>query len=124
MLKLSKYKGQKADFYIQSHGLHAGRPLKKPIPNCFAVKTKRQNAFEIVFCLYKGRAFEYFICGSVIPFIRKFEIEPFLKKEFEKDLKLELLDRILKADELLKNLENQIKLVKQLQYATAREVYK
>lgn len=80
------YNGQRdADFYIQSHGeKNAGRPLREPIRNCFAVWTDKENAFEIVSCLFIARKFEYFIGGSVIPFITIFEIRKFLQSEFSK----------------------------------------
>ena len=36
-LQIKTYSGQEADFYIQAKGLNAGRPLKNPKANCFAV---------------------------------------------------------------------------------------
>jgi hypothetical protein len=80
------YNGQQdADFYIQSHGKkNAGRPLRKPIRNCFAVWTDKENAFEIVSCLFIARKFDYYVGGSVIPFVTLYEIRKFLEVEFSK----------------------------------------
>ena len=61
---------KKATFYIQAKGLHAGRPLKNPIRNCFAVQTDEKHAFESVYVGWVSRQFEPYIGGSVIPFIK------------------------------------------------------
>ena len=56
-------------FYIQSHGLHAGRPLKKPIPNSWEMDTENKNAFEICFMVYNSKFLKNYLRGYVIPFL-------------------------------------------------------
>lgn len=106
MLKMRIYKGQKADFYIQSHGLkNSGRPLRKPVRNCFAVWTNKENAFEIVNCLFVARKFDYYVGGSVIPFVRIFEIRKFLEIEFSKAYhgkSLKLVEVATKYEDILR----------------------
>lgn len=57
-------------FFIQSHGFNAGRPLKKPIRNCWEVRTDRRADFEILYIVYESKILMPFIGGSVIPFLR------------------------------------------------------
>ena len=125
MLRVETYNGQKsANFYIQCKGNYSGRPLKKPIPNCFAVYTNNPLAFEIVYCLFKGKLFEYYIIGSVIPFIRISAV----KKILEQYLIVEFCEKKLKAiqgiDELLTLKQEQIKTLMDLQTAFALESIK
>lgn len=67
----------KPHFFIQSHGLHAGRPLRDPIPNCFTVILENDQLVHTAFytckMLYQSRSFERIIRGSVIPFIALYE---------------------------------------------------
>jgi len=71
-------------FYIQNKGYKAGRPLKKPIPNCWEIRTRRSVDFEILSILYESKILSVFIIGSVIPFLRlcdyKKIIVPILEK--------------------------------------------
>ncbi len=125
MLRVETYNGQKsANFFIQCKGNYSGRPLRKPIPNCFAVFTKNPLAFEIVYCLFKAKIFEYYIIGSVIPFIRITEV----KKILEKYIQVEFCEKKLKAiqgiDELLTIKQEQIKKLMDLQTAFALESIK
>lgn len=63
--------------YIQSHGNHAGRPLRQPIPNCFTLTVRNTADLEkmwwLCVMLYRGNAYFPIIRGSVIPFITKNE---------------------------------------------------
>lgn len=123
MLRLKKYTGEeKADFYIQSHGLHAGRPLKKPIRNCFAVWTKTPNAYEICTCLWIAKKYEYFIIGSVIPFIRLFEIKELLTKEFSKSYHLKSLKQLENVMSVELRLTAQTQHLKSLKIAYAQAI--
>ncbi len=121
---MQKYTGQKADFYIQSHGYNAGRPLREPIRNCFTVKTDIPNAFAIIESLYISKAFRYFIHGSVIPFISLREIRPFLEHELMKCYDLESfkeLDKVVKLETTYLNILKQLRLLK---IAYARQITK
>jgi hypothetical protein len=69
-------------FYIQSHGLHAGRPLKEPIPNSWEMDTETKNAFEICFMVYNSKFLKNYIRGSVIPFLSLHEYKKIIKPLF------------------------------------------
>lgn len=68
----------KADFYIQSKGLHAGRPLDKPIANCWAVYSDIKRLKGIAYSIYISGFLKQFSLGTVIPFIRLSEYRPLL----------------------------------------------
>jgi hypothetical protein len=102
-------------FYIQIKGNHSGRPLRKPIINCVAVYTDIPYLFELVYLLFKGRMFEPFIIGSVVPFIRIDEIKQVIDEGliFYKPEKIKLLDSVNKIDEVLNLYHCKIKLLQQ-----------
>lgn len=77
-------------FFIQSHGYHAGRPLREPIPNSWQIETENPRAFELCFMLYKSRFLKNYIRGSVIPFIALHEYRKILNK---------ILDNPVQTDE-------------------------
>ena len=120
-LIIKTYSGQKADFYIQAKGLKAGRPLKEPKANSFAVTTNIDNAYEIVFSLWKGKAFRCDIIGSVIPFIRISAVKKIVSRALSNIDKYD--EKHLKAieaiDNQVDNLEAQIKLLKEYQVMLA-----
>jgi hypothetical protein len=125
LLNIKTYNGLNNDatFYIQAKGLHSGRPLYKPIKNCFAVYSDSPLLFAFTFALWKGRCFEPFIGGSVIPFIRLADVRKILTlclDEQKNDISKELTT-IQKIDELLKLKNDQISHLKQLQIMTARK---
>ena len=122
--KIEKYRGQNADFYIQSHGNNAGRPLKKPIRNCFAVFTDKKNAFEIVNCLFISKAFEYYITGSVIPFVRIIEIRKFLLVEFAKNYHSKSLVQLYNIQKLETTLLTNAKKTTMLKEVFAKNIIK
>lgn len=109
-------------FYIQSHGLHAGRPLKEPIPNSWEMDTETQNAFEICFMVYNSKILNNYIRGSVIPFLSLHEYRKIIKPLFSnpvqfekmtlKKLKtLQLLDAALQKQEETRKYYTQLKTV-------------
>jgi hypothetical protein len=107
----------KADFWIQSKGEHAGRPLRAPIANCFCVKTENPLLFARVYSLYKGGFFKYHIIGSVVPFIRIGEVRRVIDlatqepcKKWEKELKT-----ISQIDAAVLNYEKMISTYRKLQ---------
>jgi uncharacterized radical SAM superfamily Fe-S cluster-containing enzyme len=114
-MTIKQYNGQEATFYIQCKGLHSGRPLKKPIPNCFAVFTDIPNAFELAYAVFTARKYEIYIKGSVIPFIRLSDAKEVLSKfankstyRIESNLKqIELIDKqIINLKKQIENLEH------------------
>lgn len=60
-------------FYILCKGNNSGKPLTEPCPNCFVLTAKseedKQFFYSLCFGLWKAKSFEYFLKGSVIPFI-------------------------------------------------------
>jgi hypothetical protein len=114
-------------FYIQCKGLNSGQPLRKPIPNCFAVKTNDPNLFHVVYALFVSRAFYSELIGSVIPFIRIHET----KKVISKGILLmnkDSLNKTIKALELLEShitiQQEQTKTLKQYRIVTAKHLFK
>lgn len=119
MINFKTYSGQKADFYIQNKGLHAGRPLTKPIRNCLAVDTDVPNAFKICYALYRSKAYRSSILGSVIPFIRKTDVVAIITHAIKKDHDVKKLDTICLIDQQIKLAYQKIDKLKQLQYSLA-----
>jgi len=75
-----------ADFYIQSKGSNAGKPLKEPAPNCFAIFTDHSKLlpeyfYYMVLAAWQQGVFKPYLKGSVIPFLT---IDSFKKVIFEK----------------------------------------
>ncbi len=71
---------QKPAFWVQSKGLHAGRPLEKPIANCWAVYTDISYLKAIAYSLYISGQLRTSIIGSVVPFLRLSDYRPIITK--------------------------------------------
>jgi hypothetical protein len=60
--------------YILNKGLNAGKPLKDPCPNCFVIIMKNEeeveSAYLLTYALWKSNFWNYYLVGSVIPFLR------------------------------------------------------
>lgn len=69
-------------FFIQSHGEHAGRALRDPIPNSFTCISNTPEERELLYwtceALYRSRKFWMIQRGSVIPFIALYEAKKVL----------------------------------------------
>ncbi len=65
-------------FFILNKGKNAGRPAHSPNANCFVFATDSYEELEfyfwLCFGLWKAKIFERDLIGSVIPFIRKYEL--------------------------------------------------
>ena len=113
-----------ATFFIQCKGLHSGRPLKKPIPNCFSVYTDVPGAYEAAFAAFKSRLYEREIKGSCVPFITIDSAQKillsFIDKINEKNRKY--IDAVKLLEEQIENYKKQLELLKELQTATARQI--
>lgn len=95
-------KNQKSEFefYALSKGLNSGKPLDLPCPNCFVISCRNTAELDhyrsLLFGLWKAKAFQSFLVGSVIPFIRIRDFKSFVfeqiehlktkDKEFKKDV--------------------------------------
>jgi hypothetical protein len=113
-------KPKKATFNIQSKGLHSGRPLKNPIPNCFAVITEESQLFELVYSLYISKKFERLLIGSVIPFIRIAEAQ-ILIKTFAPIANKKRLSALAQVDQFVQQSEKKYKTALQLRQVFALE---
>jgi len=60
-------------FFILNKGNNSGKPLLAPCPNCFVIITENQEQADrlrtLCYALWRCRAFEPHLHGSVIPFI-------------------------------------------------------
>jgi len=132
-MTIKRYNPEKKEcktvFYIQSHGLNAGKPLKKPIPNSWEIDINCKNAFEICYVVFNSKILEIFIRGSVIPFISlsdyKKIITPYLEHPSTNDN--DIINKLLaiqKIDLELENIEKKKILYKQLKTCFAHEVIK
>jgi hypothetical protein len=115
-------------FYIQSHGLNAGRPLKKPIPNSWEIEINNNKAFEICFVVFNSKILNNYLRGSVIPFLSLHEykkiISPYLLKPILEDAVNQKINAISKIDAALEELEQRKDLYKQLKNALSFEILK
>lgn len=114
------------DFYIQCKGLHSGRPLRQPIKNCVAVYSEHPRLFDLVYLLYKGKRFDFYIIGSVIPFIRIDDLTKVVKSGLENfgAEKLKYLEQNALIDQALQNCKNKEKLLQNCQIALCHEFLK
>lgn len=134
-MQIKTYNGATAEpkqgetvFYIQSRGFNAGKPLKKPLPNCWEVRTERSADFEILYIIFESKILAPFFRGSVIPFIALHEykniINPILKNAIHEN-------RIINEHYLqIRKIENQIlkqdkikMLMLELKKSLSRELY-
>ena len=115
-------------FFIQSHGLNAGRPLREPKPNCWECRTKRSADFEILYIVFESRILENFIRGSVIPFIAltdyKNIITPILKNAIHENRIInEHYLQIRKIESQLQQQEKIRKLMQELKKTLSMQLY-
>lgn len=124
MINIKSYNGGEANFYIQCKGLHSGRPLREPIPNCFMVNTDVKNAFQIVYSLWVSKAFKYCIGGSVVPFIRIQDVKDIVVPAINNNLSYgeKELSSLEVVDRNIENLEKKLKLIKELKVSLAMSI--
>ena len=64
---------RKSHFFILNKGNNSGKPLNSPCPNCFVIIAENQEQTDqlrtLCYVLWRCRAFEPHLHGSVIPFI-------------------------------------------------------
>jgi hypothetical protein len=125
-MKVTTYKGIQADFYIQAKGNNAGKPLRKPIPNSFAVHESDSQAFEAVYALWIAKVFEPYITGSVVPFIRLSDVKRILNNHLDECIakKSEALAKIKAVDKAIANMEKRLELAKEMRKSYARSIFK
>ena len=114
-------------FFILSKGLNSGKPMNEPCPNCFVITTTSDNHRESLFylCLYlkAGRFFNYYLKGSVIPFIcisdAKKVINEALQNNQEQQWTIKV-QKLQKIEAFEENLKQQLATIKQLKIALLR----
>ncbi len=111
-------------FYIQCKGLHSGRPLKKPIPNCFSVYTTTENLFDLVYVLYVGRKFDQYIKGSVVPFLTLGDMAGVIREHGAIITNEKLFSQIKAIDSLLDVTRQKLSIIQQMQQAYCLEALK
>ncbi len=79
MITIKTFNGQNEtefDFFVQSKGNNAGRPMRETTANCFGITTEKEILlpeyfYYVVLAAYEAGAFKPFLKGSVVPFITK-----------------------------------------------------
>jgi len=114
-------------FYVLNRGKNSGKVMRNPCPNCYVLKTdteeQRESLYYLCLSLQVGKYFNYYLVGSVIPFIRIDDVRRVLDtalQNYEKDqweLKVQKLVKIVEYEE---NLKNQLTVVAQLKLALLR----
>jgi hypothetical protein len=117
----------KPHFCILNKGLNSGKPLNEPCPNCFAVVTQtneqRESLYYMCLSLQVGRYFNFYIKGSVIPFITIYDTRKVLNKalqNYEVDKWQSRVEKLKKITRYEKNLKQQIKAIGQLKIVLLR----
>jgi len=117
----------KPHFFILSKGFNSGKPMKEPCPNCFVITTTSESARESLYylCLSLkiGKYFNYYLKGSVIPFIcisdAKKVINAALQNNQDQQWKLKV-EKLKKINVFEENLQQQLKLISELKMALLR----
>lgn len=126
------YKPAKYEFYIQSRGLHSGRPLKDSIPNCFVITLKSEHEkdqyFNLVQALFEPQKFRQYIIGSVIPMIRIGDVKKVIALGVQvmeiKPLDFEKTHNVVTAlDLLIENSQEKIETMKRLKSAHLHQFF-
>ncbi len=123
----------KPHFFILSKGLNSGKPMEEPCPNCFvitaATSEQRETLFYLCMSLKIGRYFEYYLKGSLIPFITINDCFQVLKSAFLNHSKddnslqkhIQTINQIQQKENLLKQ---QIEIVKELKVAFIQSYFR
>jgi hypothetical protein len=126
-VRIVTYTGkQQANFYIQNKGDNAGRPLRAPIRNCFAVFSDDEFLFQKVQVLFIARYFERFIHGSVIPTIRLNDVKDVIEQNYvrQDEKAMKQLDALEQIDKVILISQQKIKTLKEYKTALAYELTK
>ena len=121
-------------FCVLSKGLNSGKPLEKSCQNCFIITANNPEQKEFLFWLcwglWQSKKFQFFLTGSVIPFIRLNEFKVFLKEQTaiafaEKEQYQKNVKALQKLEALEKNYKQNLLLIMDakraiFQHATSR----
>ncbi|OAD46018.1 DUF6943 family protein [Polaribacter atrinae] len=117
----------KPHFYILNKGLNSGKPMNEPCPNCFIVlietNEQRESLYYLCLSLQIGQYFNYYIKGSVIPFITIGDTRKVLDtalQNYKEDNWQSRVEKLKKITTYEENLKQQIKTIGQLKLALLR----
>jgi hypothetical protein len=101
-------------FHILCKGKNSGKPLSEPCPNCFVLTAKseeeKQFFYSLCFGLWKAKSYEYFLKGSVIPFITIGDCKQAIQIGLEQaKIDLKGFNKSVKALEILEQQEKKYK---------------
>lgn len=120
-------------FYVLSKGLNAGRPMYTPCPNCFVIESscriESEKLFSYIYLIWKTDKFRYFLCGSVIPFLRISDFKKVLNdiitnKEVEHSTAIELIKNVNLIQVQKENLKKQLSLLNQIELSYIKKYFK
>ncbi len=120
-------------FFILSKGLNAGKPMQTACPNCFVFNANNQSEkdfyYWLCFALWQAGKFQFYLVGSVIPFIRINDVKDLINQasiqanqnaiQFQKSLTL-----LLQIEQQTQNIKQQLVLLKQAKKAIVYKALK
>jgi hypothetical protein len=112
------------NFYIQSKGLHSGRPMRTPIPNCIGVYTALPYAYEAATAAYLAKAYQPIIAGTCIPFVYIKEAREVLARYIDRAAVAQpkQLQLLTKATAYIDHLERSLAKAKELRFSIAHNL--
>jgi len=120
-------------FFILNKGLNSGKPLLSPCPNCFVLNCEsaevKQDLYWLIYGLWQGKAFHSSLIGSVILYIRKYDLINVIKigvEQLEKNpVKVRKnISAVAKIEEHRLNILKQIQLMQQLKLSLMFDILK
>lgn len=110
--------------FIQSKGLHAGRPLRHYIPNSFSLFSQDPVIFHKCFLIWKSKAYQEYIIGSVVPFVRLKDTKKILELYLSALDKVEVahIQLVANIEDLIRIKEQQVIKLKQMQLVKAHQI--
>ncbi len=96
MFQLKTYRpGMKTEsnsFFILNRGLNTGKPMNEPCPNCFVCICKnredKESLYWLLFALWQSKEIKRELIGSVILYIRKWELERLIRQKAQEHILL------------------------------------